>query len=63
MTENKISKARIVRTANIAKAKIELSKIVDAVDKIKASNNITTTEACRAKNVSTERYYRFKRNT
>lgn len=59
----RIDKARQVRTANIAKSKVELSKIVKAVDKIKTTKNITTTEACRSKNISTERYYRFKRNS
>tara|TARA_Y100000004_G_C8776258_1_gene352939 strand:- start:47 stop:238 length:192 start_codon:yes stop_codon:yes gene_type:complete len=62
MTSNRIDKARLIRSQNIAKSKTELSKIVLAVDKIKASKNITTTEACRSKNISTERYYRFKRN-
>ena len=57
----KINKARQVRKTNIAKAKVELAAIVKKVDKERISAGKTLTQTCRDYDISTERYYRFKR--
>lgn len=58
-----IIKARKVRELNIKARKQELAKIVRQVDAIVAKKETTVTQACRDKNISTERYYRFKRSS
>ena len=58
-----IVKARKVRELNIQARKLELAKIVKQVDAIVAKKETTVTQACRDKNISTERYYRYKRST
>jgi hypothetical protein len=60
---NKIQKAQQIRMQNITSAKKDLANIVTKVDNTIDRNKITVTEACRSNNISTERYYRFKRNS
>jgi ACT domain-containing protein len=58
-----IIKARKVRELNIKARKQELAKIVKQVDAIIAKSQTTVTQACRDKDISTERYYRYKRSS
>ena len=57
-----ITKAQKVRADNIKARKAELAKIVKQVDAVICKKQTTVTQACRDKNISTERYYRFKRS-
>lgn len=59
---SKIAKAQEIRMQNINSAKRNLADIVTKVDSVLNKNKITVTQACRNNNISTERYYRFKRN-
>ena len=63
MNQERIVKARKARDVNIQARKLELAKIVKQVDACIVRQNVTVTQACRDKNISTERYYRFKRSS
>tara|TARA_Y100000310_G_C20591336_1_gene768183 strand:- start:315 stop:509 length:195 start_codon:yes stop_codon:yes gene_type:complete len=57
----KIEIARKARQANITASRACLAKTVAKIDTVRSGGDITVTQACRDANISTERYYRFKR--
>jgi len=57
----KTEKAIAARKQIIDKNMRDLAKKVKHVDNLRKSSDLTITQACRDIDISTERYYRFKR--